>query len=65
MQIRKMLAAFVSVVMMCSVVSVPAFAVDETQIVTDLVSPAYEYVFLSSKIVTLPPKIKPSVSAKV
>lgn len=43
MQIRKMLAAFVSVVMMCSVVSVPAFAVDETQIVTDLVSPAYEY----------------------
>lgn len=30
MQIRKMLAAFISVVMMCSVVSVPAFAVDET-----------------------------------
>ena len=42
MQIRKMLAAFVSVMMMCSVVSVPAFATEETQIVSDLVSPAYE-----------------------
>ena len=42
MHLRKMLAAFVSVMMMCSVVSVPAFATEETQIVSDLVSPAYE-----------------------
>ncbi len=43
MKLRKILAAFVSVVMMCPVVSVPAFAAEETQIVTDSVSPAYEY----------------------
>lgn len=43
MQIRKMFAAFVSAMMIFSVVNVYAFAVDETQIVTDLVSPAYEY----------------------
>ena len=42
MQIRKMLAAFISFMMIYPVVSVSAFAVDETQIVTDLVSPAYE-----------------------
>ena len=53
MQIRKMLAAFVSVVMMCSVVSVPAFAVDETQIVTDLVSPAYEYATKTENYLTI------------
>lgn len=52
MQIRKMLAAFISVVMMCSVVSVPAFAVDETQIVTDLVSPAYEYAMKTENYLT-------------
>lgn len=40
MQIRKMLAAFISFMMIYPVVSVSAFAVDETQIVTDLVSPA-------------------------
>lgn len=43
MKIRKILAAFVSVVTICSVISVPTFAAQETQIVTDLVSPAYEY----------------------
>ena len=53
MQIRKMLAAFISVVMMCSVVSVPAFAVDETQIVTDLVSPAYEYAMKTENYLTI------------
>ena len=53
MQIRKMLAAFISVVMMCSVVSVPAFAVDETQIVTDLVSPAYEYAMKTENYITI------------
>ena len=53
MQIRKMLAAFISVVMMCSVVSVPAFAVDETQIVTDLVSPAYEYAAKTENYLTI------------
>ena len=42
MKIRKILAAFVSVVTICSVISVPTFAAQETQIVTDLVSPAYE-----------------------
>ena len=40
MKIRKILAAFVSVVTICSVISVPTFAAQETQIVTDLVSPA-------------------------
>lgn len=50
MQIRKMLAAFISFMMIYPVVSVSAFAVDETQIVTDLVSPAYEYAAKTEKI---------------
>ena len=39
--------------MMCSVVSVPAFAADETQIVTDLVAPAYEYAMSTESYLTI------------
>lgn len=53
MKLRKILAAFVSVVMMCSAVSVPAFATEETQIVTDLVSPAYEYATSTQSYLTI------------
>lgn len=53
MQIRKMLAAFISFMMIYPVVSVSAFAVDETQIVTDLVSPAYEYAAKTENYLTI------------
>ncbi len=53
MQIRKILAAFVSVVTICSVISVPTFAAQETQIVTDLVSPAYEYAMSTKSYLTI------------
>ncbi len=53
MKLRKILAAFVSVVMMCPVVSVPAFAAEETQIVTDSVSPAYEYATSTQSYLTI------------
>ena len=53
MKIRKILAAFVSVVTICSVISVPTFAAQETQIVTDLVSPAYEYAMSTKSYLTI------------
>ena len=53
MQIRKILATFVSVVMICTAVSVPAYAAQETQIVTDLVSPAYEYAMCTKSYLTI------------
>jgi len=53
MKIRKILAAFVSVVTICSVISVPTFAAQETQIVTDLVSPAYEYAMITKSYLTI------------
>lgn len=53
MKIRKILAAFVSVVTICSVISVPTFAAQETQIVTDLVSPAYEYAMCTKSYLTI------------
>ncbi len=53
MKIRKILATFVSVVMICTAVSVPAYAAQGTQIVTDLVSPAYEYTMITKSYLTI------------